>query len=170
VDYCALAQDWPGQAGASNEKSTSAKADFVESALLDDIGAAAGMRFDPRRFVPLVMMHEFEGVLFSDPDRLAKGIARGDLAQEFRAIRQEFDGPEDINGSAEMGGSAETGGSAEASPSRRIVRLFPQYERQLFGSLAAMEIGLVTMRQECPHFNKWLKRVESLPGKFAYPR
>jgi hypothetical protein len=36
-------------------------------------------------------------------------------------------------------------------------------EKPLFGVIAAMEISLPTIRQECPHFNEWLERLESLP-------
>jgi hypothetical protein len=38
----------------------------VEDALLGEVIEAMGGRFDPRRFVPFVVMHEFEGLLFSD--------------------------------------------------------------------------------------------------------
>jgi hypothetical protein len=34
-----------------------------------------GGRFDPRRFVPFVVMHEFEGLLFSDCAAFSRGIA-----------------------------------------------------------------------------------------------
>lgn len=154
VDYYALPHDWPGREDAPSENSTSAKAAHVESALLDDITNEMGSRFDPRRFAPLVMMHEFEALLFSDPDRFAQGIGRGDLAAQLRAIRQEFESPEDIND------------SIETAPSKRIVRLFPGYEKPLFGVIAAMEIGLTTIRKECPHFNEWLEQLESLPEVF----
>ena len=31
------------------------------------------------------------------------------------------------------------------------------------GTLAALEIGLATIRADCPHFRKWLERLERLP-------
>jgi hypothetical protein len=152
VDYYALPHDWPGREEAPRINSTSGKAEYVEAALLDDITEEMGHRFDPRRFVPLVMMHEFEALLFSDPDRFAQGIGKGNLTMELRAIRQAFRSPEDIND------------SVETAPSKRIERLFPGYEKPLFGVVAVMEIGLPIIRQECPHFNNWLERLESLPG------
>jgi hypothetical protein len=130
--------------------STSAKAEYVESALNANITEAMGPHFDPNRFVPLVMMHEFEALLFSNPDRFALAIERPDLAAEFLAIRRNFDSPEDIND------------SVDTAPSKRIIRLFPRYEKPLFGPLAVMEIGLTSIRNECPHFNRWLERLESL--------
>jgi hypothetical protein len=151
VDYYALPHDWPGRAEASSKNSSSAKAEYVESALNADIIEAMGLRFAPNRFVPLVVMHEFEALLFSDPERFASGIEQPDLAAEFHAIRHECGGcPEDIND------------SADTAPSKRIMKLFPRYQKPLFGPLAVMEIGLSTIRKECPHFSRWLERLESL--------
>jgi hypothetical protein len=150
VDYYGLPRDWPGREEAPGKTSAPAKAEHVEAALLADISDEMGTSFDRRKFVPLVMMHEFEALLFSDPDRFAQEIGRGNLSAKFRAIREEFETPEDIND------------SVETAPSKRIERLFPGYEKPLFGVLAAMGIGLTKIRQECPHFNTWLKRLESL--------
>jgi hypothetical protein len=150
VDYYGLPRDWPGRADAPNKKSSSAKAEYVESALNAGIVEAMGPRFDPKRFVPLVVMHEFEALLFSDPQGFAQGIERRDLAAEFLAIRERFESPEEIND------------SADTAPSKRIVGLFPGYQKPLFGPLAVMEIGLSVIRKECHHFNNWLERLESL--------
>jgi hypothetical protein len=155
VDYYALPQSWPGRPEAPQRNFASEKAETVERALQADIGKHMGQRFDPGRFVPFVMMHEFEALLFSDPDRFARGIGRPDLAVALRAIRQEFESPEDIDD------------SVETAPSRRIVRLFPGYVKPLFGVVAAMEIGLATIRRECPHFNGWLGRLESLTKEIS---
>jgi hypothetical protein len=130
--------------------STAQKAECVEAALLADIVDEMGPRFDSRHFVPFVTMHEFEALLFSDPDLFAQGIERRDLAAGFLAIRQGFSSPEDIND------------SAETAPSKRISGLFPGYQKRLFGPLAATAIGLSTIRKECGHFDDWLKRLESL--------
>jgi hypothetical protein len=151
VDYYALPHDWPGRAEAPSMNSSSEKAKHVEAALLVDIVGELGPRFDQRRFVPHVMMHEFEALLFSDPDRFAQGVGKPALAKDFLAIRQSFESPEDIND------------SADTAPSKRIENLFPGYEKPLFGVIAALEIGLPTIRQQCPHFNGWLERLEALP-------
>ncbi len=158
VDYYALPHDWPGRVEAPKKASTSAKAEHVEAALLANLAEAMGPGFDTRRFVPLVMMHEFEALLFSDPDRFAQEIGKDNLSASFRAIREAFECPEDIND------------SAETAPSKRIERLFPGYEKPLFGILAAMGIGLTKIRRECPHFNSWLERIEALPAQFAAVR
>jgi hypothetical protein len=38
-----------------------------------------GSRFDVRRFIPFVVMHVFEGLLFSDCAAFSRGIDRPDL-------------------------------------------------------------------------------------------
>ncbi len=156
VDYYGLPQDWPGRTDAPTKTSTREKAQHVEAAMLADIEGAIGPQLDTRRFVPLVMMHEFEALLFSDPDRFAQEIQRADLSDRFRAIREEFQTPEDIND------------SPETAPSKRIENLFPRYEKPLFGVLAAIGIGLPAIRRECPHFNDWLNRLEALPEVLSF--
>jgi hypothetical protein len=155
VDYYALPQDWPGRVEAPSKSSASAKAECVEAALLADIVGEMGPRFDPRRFVPLVVMHEFEALLFSDPDGFAHGIGKDDLALALRSIRQNFETPEDIND------------SPETAPSKRIKNLYPGYEKPISGVVAAMEIGLPAIRRECSHFDGWLNRLEALPAVFS---
>ena len=43
----------------------SRKAPTIQAALLEDITEAMGSNFNSSRFIPYVMMHEFEGLLFS---------------------------------------------------------------------------------------------------------
>ncbi|MEO7717517.1 MAG: DUF4276 family protein, partial [Capsulimonas sp.] len=41
----------------------------------------------------------------------------------------------------------------------------PGYVKPLYGTLAALEIGLDTIREQCPHFRSWLERLEEWPGR-----
>ncbi len=41
--------------------------------------------FDPRRFIPYIVMHEFEALLFSDCDGFARGVR---VPISRRAFRQ----------------------------------------------------------------------------------
>lgn len=154
VDYYALPQTgeraWPGRAEAA-QLAFAEKAASVESALLADICSEMGDDFEHRRFVPYVMMHEFEGLLFSDTARFGLGIGRPDLSPPFQAIRNQFSTPEEIND------------SPQTAPSKRILKLLPSYEKPLMGILAVLEIGLVAIRQECPLFRCWIERLEQWP-------
>lgn len=156
VDYYALPQTgeraWPGRATAGT-RPFSQKASLVQEGLAADIREAMGDNFNPKRFVPYVMMHEFEGLLFSDCERFAEGIARPELAPEFQTIRDQFDSPEEIND------------SPLTAPSKRVEALVEGYNKPLLGTLAVLEIGLDPIRRECPHFNAWLTQLESWPGR-----
>lgn len=154
VDYYALPQTgdraWPGRAQTA-QLDFAEKAALVEKALLDDIRNEMGGNFEQIRFVPYVMMHEFEGLLFSDTTRFSQGIGRPDLSSKLQAIRDQFATPEEIND------------SPQTAPSKRIISLFPSYEKPLMGALAVIEIGLDAIRQECPLFRGWLERLEQWP-------
>jgi hypothetical protein len=108
-----------------------------------------GSRFDARRFIPFVVMHEFEGLLFSDCAAFSRGIGRPGLESGFQGIRDQFPTPEEIDD------------SPVTAPSKRVEALMPEYEKPLFGVLAILEIGLARIRAECPHFNGWLARLET---------
>jgi hypothetical protein len=155
VDFYGLPQSgdraWPGRAaavGASGHQ----KASVVEEALRDDLAQVMGTDFDTTRFLPFVVVHEFEGLLFSNCAAFARGISRPDLEPSFSQIRASFATPEDIND------------SPVTAPSKRVEDLVPAYEKPLQGTLAILEIGLDSIRAECPHFDGWLNQLESLVG------
>jgi hypothetical protein len=154
VDYYALPQTgsgaWPGRSAAA-QLEFERKAPMMQEALLADISKRMGEGFDPARFIPFVTMHEFEGLLFSDCAAFASGIGRDELAGDFRNIRAAFGTPEEIND------------SPLTAPSKRVEQLVPEYTKPLMGSLAALEIGLSSIRAECPLFDAWVTRLEVLP-------
>jgi len=153
VDFYALParkedEAWPGRAEASSLNGEQ-KALHVESAMLEDVAAEMGGRFDVRRFVPFVVLHEFEGLLFSDCAAFSRAVDRPDLEAALSDIRNQFATPEDIND------------SPVTAPSKRVLRLIGGYDKPFHGPLAAIEIGLDSIRRECPHFDRWLARLES---------
>lgn len=153
VDYYALpatgTRAWPGRA-AAKLLPFDRKAETIETALHADISAAMGGGFPRVRFVPHIVMHEFEGLLFSDCQAMANGMGRPHLAGEFQAIRDGFESPEHIND------------SPITAPSKRIEGLLPGYQKPLLGTLAALEIGMPAMRANCPLFDRWLTKLEEL--------
>ncbi len=154
VDFYALPHTgdgaWPGRARAVHLAFRD-RALAVEGALLADIRDEMGAGFETRRFLPYVVMHEFEGLLFSDTTRFAQGIGRADLVPALAAIREQFASPEEIND------------SPQTAPSKRVVELVPGYEKPLMGTLAVLEIGLEAIRRECPLFRAWIERLEQWP-------
>lgn len=150
-DYYAMPDSWPG-VSAARGKAVVEIPKIIEQAILDDISADLGHAFNPARFIPYVQMHEYEGLLFSEPRTLAEVIEpqSSRLAAAFRGIRNKFPSPEDIDD------------GPTTAPSKRIRHHSPSYEKVFHGTIAATRIGLATMRAECPHFNEWLTRLESL--------
>ncbi len=108
-----------------------------------------GRNFRPERFVPYVVLHEFEGLLFSDCAAFAEGIYRPELTGKLQAIRDGFESPEEIND------------SPETAPSKRIEALVSGYQKPLMGVLGILNIGLVRIRTECPGFSDWLERLQA---------
>lgn len=149
VDYYGLPQTgdqaWPRRADSEGPEA-------VEAALQECVAGGMGGGFDRCRFQPLVMMHEFEAMLFSDCTAFGNAIERPELIPELQAIRDKFENPEEIDD------------SPKSAPSKRIHRLFPGYEKPHMGTQAALKIGLERIRAECPHLRAWLKRLEQRGG------
>ena len=155
VDYYGLPQSsqrgWPGRAEASR-LAIPQKASTIEELLWADVCQRMGSSFNPDRFVPYLMMHEFEAMLFSDCTAFARGIGSPDLAPSLQAIRDGFASPEEIDD------------SPVTAPSKHIATLIPGYQKPTQGLLAIQEIGLDAIRAQCPHFRAWLERLEGLPA------
>jgi hypothetical protein len=138
VDYYGLPSSgdkaWPGRERADKLSGTRAKAKCVHDALEADLLAQTG---DVRRFVPSVVMHEFEGLLFSDCTSFSRGIDRADLEGSLQTIRDAFATPEEIND------------STVTAPSKRVKTLMPGYQKPFHGILAALTITLSRIREEC---------------------
>lgn len=99
--------------------------------------------------LPYLSVHEFEALLFSDPHAFEHcDLNRKDLEQLYR-IRAAFRSPEHIDNSP-----------ASAS-SKRILSIFPRYQKVLDGVNIAKRIGIEKMREECHHFDEWLTKIGS---------
>ena len=151
VDYYGMPTDWPGRIEATDLSPAGMAATTIEKALIEDISQILGSNFNPSRFVPYVMMHEFEAILFSDCAVSASSIGLPDLTAALQEIRDQFENPEEIDD------------SPDGAPSKRIKALVPSYEKPLMGNLAVKGIGLTRILENCPHFREWLGRLEELP-------
>jgi hypothetical protein len=152
VDYYGLGSGFPAKDAIGEHDSPGDKKKKLEEAVFQDIQATLGKRHDTSHFIPYVQMYEFEGLLFSDPARLAAGIGMRSLESGFRAIHDQFATPEHIND------------NHTKAPSKRIEALCPGYNKEFQGNLAALEIGLAAIRSACPFFSEWIARLEGLGG------
>jgi len=119
-----------------------AKVAYLESEFQKEISHA--------RFRPYLQVHEFEALLFVSPEITARMFPEVNKLPDLVAIRSEFNSPEEIND------------GYTTAPSKRILRLFPNYEKPLYGALVAIDTGLDRIRAECRHFNEWLIWLEGL--------
>jgi hypothetical protein len=149
LDFYGLGKGFPGTPVPPDIPNLE-KVSRIEQAVKADIVAVTPELRPDIRFLPYLQLHEYEGLLFSDPQALATGIGQRHLVQRFDAIRGEFDTPEDIND------------DPNTAPSKRILAAYPSYRKVLDGTLAAGKVGIERMRQECPHFREWIERLEAL--------
>ena len=131
----------------------------LEMRVNTDVTRLVGSDSDRSRTFTYVQRHEFEGLLFSE---VAAFSALLDLpsqsVESLRGIRASFETPEDIDD------------GPTTAPSKRIMQLVPGYRKRLYGPLLAEEMGLQAMRAECPRFDSWVSRLESLGDESALLR
>ncbi len=141
MDYYGLPNDFPGLDGRVADAHEQVVR--LEQALQRDI--------DAPNFIPNLMLHEFEALLFSAPEKIAEWLDDQALLAPMAAIRAAFATPEHINN------------SPQTAPSKRILALVPHYKKTVDGPLIAEDIGLDAIRAQCPHFNNWIERLLALP-------
>lgn len=140
-DLFRLPNDFPGMDSIPNGGDGFVKASHLEQALGNDIGC--------RRFIPNLMVHEFEALLYSDPDKFSNWFPSS-AVQTIQSDRNRYDTPEHINE------------GAMTSPSKRLERCCRGYEKPIHGTLISMDIGLDRIRAECKHFNAWIDTLLAL--------
>lgn len=148
LDFYRLGADFPGMPIPSNLGNVD-KVLRIEQAVKEQICQDVPDLNPEGRFMPYIQLHEYEGLLFSDPAAFARAINKPSVADKLQTVRDSFATPEDIND------------GSETSPSKRILQIYAAYQKIIEGTLAAREIGIGAMRRECPHFRSWLEQLES---------
>ena len=150
-DFYGLDSNFPGKKEALAFKTSRKRSMTLLNAFQQKLDEVFGDNYkDKCRIVPYVQMHEFEALLFSDPKALAESLEQKRLKTQFESICQRYETPEDINN------------SPQTAPSKQIEKFFPGYGKPTGPIIAAKQIGLETMRRECPLFNEWLEKLEKL--------
>lgn len=142
IDYYGLPDDFPGKRVLRGTNSHD-RAKELEAALEHHFNVGP-------RFLPYLMIHEFEALLFSAPGVLAQVMNDHSAEAYLQRIRDSFTTPEDIND------------DPLTKPSARVLSRFPAYQKVLHGPNTISRIGLDTIRRECAHFNEWMTKLERL--------
>jgi len=141
LDYYKLPSDTPG-------KSTTGDIYKIANEIEIAVNANLG---EQRNLLVNLIIHEFEGLLFSDVSAFNGEAKANDKALlELAQIKNEFPTPEHINDS-EM-----------TAPSKRIKKILPEYSKTLNGIPIAKRIGIDKIAEECQHFKAWLKNIQAL--------
>lgn len=148
VDLYSLPRDFPGYATGIARPTGKEKADALQQSLAQAIADA--------RFIPYLQCHEFEALVLADPIRIATiyDVPNADMEALCRECG-DYATPEEIN----LG--------QHSHPKHRIERKVRGYDENVAGPLLAEDIGLATLRVQCPHFGEWLTRLESVDAAGA---
>lgn len=146
IDLYAIAPEFPGLEEAEKLRNFPRKrVEFLGQCFAKDI--------DDQRFIPYIQLHEYEAYLFCDLTCFEAFYenCQGKIAL-LQSIARDYETPELIND------------GAATAPSKRIIAQFPAYEKakSAEGPLLAELIGLEVIRSQCPHFNDWLSKLETL--------
>lgn len=140
-------QKWPNAHDAISMNDVYDRVEILQKGIASKFSVA-----QQRRLIPYIQLHEFEALLFSDPNVIATSLD-GDtssLQRQLEAIVSSCGSPELIND------------RRDTSPSWRLKRLSGGYEKGIYAAMIAEEIGLTQIRRKCPGFDAWVRRLEGL--------
>jgi len=139
IDYYGLDNSFPGKDSIKFHNDLYEKIRFLESCFSNEIKHP--------KFYPYYQLHEFETLLFSDQESFTSVLKNTD---EIQSIFKHFTNPEEIND------------NKETAPSKRILKIYPKYQKVTDGIIISKKIGLEKMRQKCSHFNNWIISMEKI--------
>lgn len=144
-DLYALPKDFPGYNESQKITEAYKKVEFLETAFKEDV--------NDKRFIPYIQLHEFEALLLSKPQELElEYFEHAKAIKNLIKIVEEKGNPELIND------------DPDTAPSKRIIKLIPEYEcnKVSVGASIAGIIGIEWLKEKCKHFNEWLLKLEQL--------
>ena len=153
VDYYGLGSGFPGVPAPEHFDSLQ-KVEHIEGAMKDDICRQLSSFRPEIRFIPYLSLHEYESLLFSDPDVFARSIGQPHLARHFQQIRNGFATPEDIND------------GPESAPFEEHVHNRPGIKRsarrtdEFLGCMAARSRALCASKRVMSVYSRYKKVIE----------
>jgi len=154
VDYYRMPLGWPGRRTASDQ-TLKQRGIHVE----EELKRVADESYRDS-FIPCVQLHEFESLLFCDPDTtgLAMSMGLGDFneiscaasVEQMRVIIRDCGSDvEQIND------------HVTTNPAARVQRIFPGFSKPVQGVNALIECDVDLLRQNCVWLDRWLTAIEA---------
>ena len=144
-DLYGLPTDFPRYADAAEVSDPYARVEILEAAMSESIGDI--------RFIPYIQLHEFEALLFTDPQKLDTQFldCQSALLQLVETARTL--GPPEL-----------VDDGPTTAPSKRITAVIPEYasRKASAGPIVAAKIGLPELQSQCRHFREWLERLTAV--------
>ena len=145
-DLYGLPTDFPRYVDATEVSDPYARVEILEAAMSEAI--------DDSRFIPYIQFHEFEALLFADPQKLDTQFLDSPSAlQQLVETAREFGSPELVDD------------GLTTAPSKRITAAIPEYasRKASAGPIVAAKIGLPELQSQCRHFRGHCQLNESGP-------
>jgi hypothetical protein len=143
IDLYQLPSDFPGKGEAESRKNAEEKVLFLEQKLKEDLHELSP------DFIPYIQLHEFEALLFSSVDTINRNLqnATPSTLRKLKKVLDKFGEPEKID--------------TNKGPSVHLKEIYEnQYQKIYHGIPITEQIGLEAIREACPHFDNWLKKLE----------
>ena len=152
LDYYGLPKDFPGVAIPANGGGARQAVQAIEVLFEGDILSLFPALNFVGHFLPNILCHEFESLIFAAPDQLLNYYPTRQV--EVQNLQQQL---------IACGGDPElVNNSRVTAPSKRILSEIGEYDKVTAGALVAMDIGLDALRQKCSHFDAWISKLEKL--------
>lgn len=139
IDYYGLDKSFPGVGTTNIPSNLYEKIEFLEKLFANEIAH--------KKFFPYYQLHEFETLLFSEQNGFEKVFK---ITNELQNIFRDFANPEEINN------------KPATAPSKRILKIYPKYQKVTDRIMIAKQIGLKKIRQKCQHFDNWISYMEKV--------
>ncbi|HEY0460120.1 MAG TPA: DUF4276 family protein [Pyrinomonadaceae bacterium] len=141
IDYFRIPNNIPEYDNCRKIHNIDDRIKCLEVAMKNDIGS--------ERFIPYIQKHEFEALLFSSNSGFEYCFEVSE-SKETGKIIDDYPNPEEIND------------KPATSPSNRLKKIRPLYNKVLEGNTIALEVGLSAMFEKCPRFKAWINSLVEL--------
>jgi Domain of unknown function (DUF4276) len=147
-DYVTTLYDFYGFVGRLPQETADALQERITKAMRED---------NTPRLIPYVQQYEFETLMLTSPEEIARYFKMPQLAQDVSRVVNQAGGAEYVND------------GYDTAPSRRLEKWterammsFNKKTKVRHGASVCQRIGLGTIRKACPRFDRWLACLEGL--------